>query len=85
MRVCLSHNHPGFYLYVYVIPSNANIPEFLLGKDFLETGLADLSFVGNPQNAVPTLSFKFPTHFVSTVYTVTIRLTKFTRVLENTI
>jgi hypothetical protein len=26
-----------------VLPSNANIPEFLLGKGFLETGLADLS------------------------------------------
>jgi hypothetical protein len=68
MRVCISHNHPGIFLYIYVIPSNANIPEFLLGKDFLEIGLANLSFGGNLHNAVPTLSFKFPTHFVSTVY-----------------
>jgi hypothetical protein len=55
-------------LYIYVIPSNANIPELLLGKDFLETGLADLSFKGTPDNVQPTLSFNFPTHFVSTVY-----------------
>jgi hypothetical protein len=41
-RICLSHNHPGLNLYVYVIPSNAHIPELLLGKDFLEAGLEDL-------------------------------------------
>ena len=67
-RVCLSHNHPGFDLYVYVIPSNANIPELLLGKDFLEAGLADLGFKGDPQNAEPTLSFKYPTTFHSSVH-----------------
>ena len=67
-RICLSHNHPGFNLHVYVIPSNAHIPELLLGKDFLEAGLADLGFKGDPDNAVPTLSFKYPTVFHSTVY-----------------
>jgi hypothetical protein len=66
--VCLSNNHPGFDLHVYVIPSNANIPELLLGKDFLEAGLADLEFKGDPQNAEPTLSFKYPTTFHSTVH-----------------
>jgi hypothetical protein len=29
---------------VYVIPANPNVPELLLGKDFLEAGLADLKF-----------------------------------------
>ena len=67
-RICLSHNHPGFSLNVYIIPSNAHIPELLLGKDFLEAGLADLGFQGEPNNAVPTLKFKYPTTFHSTVY-----------------
>jgi hypothetical protein len=67
-KVCLSHNHPGFRMYVYVIPANPNVPELLLGKDFLEAGLADLKFQGNPTNSYPTLSFKFPTVFHCTVY-----------------
>ena len=67
-KVCLSHNHPGFKMNVYVIPANPNVPELLLGKDFLEAGLADLKFQGNPSNSYPTLSFKFPTIFHSTVY-----------------
>jgi len=28
-KVCLSHNHPGFKMNVYVIPANPNVPELL--------------------------------------------------------
>ena len=68
VRLCLSHNHPGFTLTVYIIPTNVKVPELLLGKDFLEAGLADLGFKGDPSNTIPTLSFKFPTYFQSTIY-----------------
>ena len=67
-RVCLSLYHPGFNIYIYVVPTNPNVPELLLGKDFLGAGLADLNFQGQPGNAYPTLSFKHPTLFHSTVY-----------------
>jgi len=66
--VRLSPKHPGITLDIYIIPSNHNVPELLLGKDLLEAGLGTLGFRGEIQDPYPIVEFTYPTFFKCTTY-----------------
>jgi len=66
--VRLSPKHAGITLDIYIIPSNHNVPELLLGKDLLEAGLGTLGFRGEVQDPYPIVEFTYPTFFKCTTY-----------------
>jgi len=67
-HVKLGWDHPGFSTNLYIVKDIPNVPIFLLGTDFLKTGLGLVAYSGSPTDPYPEVIFYHPEEYRCEVY-----------------